>query len=176
MRSYRRIRHAAVCGLLALLLSACANLDQTLSPVANLFVPPPLPARSPPPQPRPVERSIDTSTPAGVRAEIIHWFTRQGYHRAHVEALVDYAQQESGFRPCATNGASLRYLFQWTGERLRKLDDFTRAHGRCPPLDEQLAFADNELRTEPKYWCFWRAQTRAESVAALRRGFGRGSC
>ena len=158
-----------------LLLGACSNLDQALSPMANLFVPPPLPVPSPPP-PAPREQPIDTSTPAKVRAEIIHWFSRRGYHRVHIEALVDYAQGESGFRPCATNGRSYRYLFQWAGERLRKLDDFTRAHGRCPPLDEQLAFADNELRTEPKYWCFWRAQTRAESLAALRRGFGRGSC
>ena len=44
------------------------------------------------------------------------------------------------------------------------------------PLEKQLAFADSELRNEPAYSCFWDASTKAAAVAALRRGFGRGSC
>jgi hypothetical protein len=39
-----------------------------------------------------------------------------------------------------------------------------------------LAFADAELRNEPKYSCFWRTTTESAALAALRRGFGRGSC
>jgi len=39
-----------------------------------------------------------------------------------------------------------------------------------------LAYADKELRNDPKFSCFWGARTQAEAYAALRRGFGRGSC
>jgi hypothetical protein len=171
MRS-RRVGAAIALGIsVALLLSGCSN-------AIDLLTPPPVWPQPPPAAPvRPIAvRPIDTSTPAGVRAEIVRWFTHAGYRRVHVEALVDYAAGESGFRPCATNGPSLRYTFQWTGERLRRLDEFARAYGQCPPLDKQLAFADHELRTEPNYWCFWRTDTRSAAVAALRRGFGRGRC
>lgn len=82
---------------------------------------------------------------------------------------------ESGFRPCAAGPADLRYTYQWGGTRLRRLYEFAQTRG-CPTLDWQLAYADHELKTDPKFACFWYAHSRAEALTALRRGFGRGSC
>jgi len=87
-----------------------------------------------------------------------------------------HARIESGFRPCASNGSSLRYLYQWSGRRLQQLDRFAEAHGRCPSLEKQLAFTDSELRNEPNYACFLQATTESGALTALRRGFGHGSC
>ena len=54
--------------------------------------------------------------------------------------------------------------------------EFAGAHGTCPSLEKQLAFANNELRNEPNYSCFWRATTKSAALSALRRGFGGGMC
>jgi hypothetical protein len=158
----------------ALFLSACSSWFTFLK----------LPAVSPPPQPQPVPAPPhptmlpveDYSSPDRVYAELVRWFSRAGYRDFQIEALAEHARIESGFRPCATNGPDLRYTFQWSGARLRRLDQFAGSRGGCPPLEKQLAFADDELRNVPSYACFWRATTKSAALAALRRGFGGGSC
>jgi len=161
--------------MVTVLMSACSN---GVLPVA-LFQPPPE-ARElpPPPPPTPPEEEAaseeEFAAPQGVHAEIVRWFTHAGYKRFQAEALADHARIESGFNPCVS-GAGFRYLFQWSGERAQRLAAFAGSRG-CPALEKQLAFADNELRTEPAYSCFWRASSEASALAALRRGFGRGHC
>jgi len=146
-----------------LLLSACSG--EVAAPPVMIAAPQPPPA---PPRSEP-------ATPQGVHAEIVRWFSAAGYRRFQAEALAQHARIESGFRPCASGAAGLRYTFQWGGTRLQRLHEFAGAR-RCPPLDTQLAFADGELRNDPKYSCFWRTTTQSAALAALRRGFGRGSC
>jgi hypothetical protein len=153
---------AGICALL--LMAACSS--NVGSPAAT---PPPRPP------PRAVARVVDVSQPAQVRAEIIRWFSAAGYKDFQAEALAEHAKIESGFRPCAAAGGR-RYTYQWSGQRLRRLNDAAGGRGLCPPLDKQLAFANAELRSVPGYSCFWRATTKSAAVAALRRGFGRGSC
>jgi len=148
---------------LTLLLSACSG--EVAAPPVTIAAPQPQPI---PPRPEP-------ATPQGVYAEIVRWFSAAGYHRFQAEALAEHAKIESGFRPCASGAAGLRYTFQWGGTRLQRLHEFAGAR-RCPSLDTQLAFADDELRTEPRFSCFWRTTTESAALAALRRGFGRGSC
>ena len=164
-----RVSRAAVATLLwvcgAFVLSACAGGE-------------PEPVTAPPPQPppvRPAPRAAVPQTPDRVRAEIARWFTHAGYKPPQVDALVDYARMESGFRPCAINPAGYRYSFQWSGLRLRRLEEFAGTR-TCPPLEKQLAFADRELRGEPNYACFWHASSRRAALTALRRGFGYGRC
>ena len=154
----------AVCISVPLLMSACSS-EIAAPPILTA---PPLPQPAPPPRSEP-------STPGRVHAEIVRWFSAAGYRAFQVEALADHARIESGFRPCAAGAAGLRYTFQWGGTRLQRLHEFAGAR-RCPPLDAQLAFAHRELRNEPKYSCFWQATTKPAALAALRRGFGRGSC
>jgi hypothetical protein len=126
-------------------------------------------------QPQPASPRSEPATPQAVHAEIVRWFSAAGYRGFQAAALAEHARIESGFRPCASGAAGLRYTFQWGGRRLQRLHEFAGAR-RCPPLDRQLAFADGELRNEPKYSCFWRTTTQSAALAALRRGFGRGSC
>jgi len=145
-----------------LLMSACSSEVPVL-------------AGPPHPQPAPLSPRSEPSTPGRVHAEIVRWFSAAGYRAFQVEAVVEHARIESGFRPCASGAAGLRYTFQWGGTRLRRLHAFAGAR-RCPPLDTQLAFTHNELRNDPKYSCFWRATTKPAALAALRRGFGGGSC
>jgi hypothetical protein len=147
----------------ALLLSACSG--EVAAPPVVIAAPQPPPA---PPRPEPL-------TPQGVHAEIVRWFSAAGYRGFQAEALADHARIESGFRPCAAGAAGLRYTFQWGGTRLQRLHELAGAR-RCPPLDIQLAFADDELRNEARFSCFWQATTQSSALAALRRGFGRGSC
>jgi hypothetical protein len=128
----------------------------------------------PPPPPPPPQRSTPPP-PEAAYAEIVRWFSRAGYREFQVEALAEHARVESGYRPCAVGPADFRYTFQWGGTRLRQLHEFARTDG-CPQLDTQLAFADKELRNDPKFSCFWAATTEPTAFAALRRGFGRGSC
>ena len=158
---------------LALLMSACSSGFDFQSPAA--VSPPPQQPQVVPAQSA-AAHAVDSATPGGVRAEIIRWFSRAGYQSIQIEALAEHAGIESGFRPCASNGSNLRYTFQWSGARLRRLDEFAGARGSCPPLEKQLAFAHNELRNEPSYSCFWRATTKSAALAALRRGFGGGTC
>jgi hypothetical protein len=159
---------------IAALLSGCSNESAGRPAVASLLS---APQQQPTPslQTAPF-RAADYEYPTRVRAEIIRYFFAAGYPRPQVEALVDYAQMESGFRPCAVNGSTYHYTYQWSGLRLRRLDEFARANGNCPALDKQLAFADRELRHEPNYSCFLGATTRTAALAALRRGFGFGRC
>ena len=149
---------------LTLLMSACSS---------EVVAPPVVTAPQQPPAPAP-QLSV-SAPPDRVRAEIVRWFTAAGYREFRVEALAEHAKIESGFRPCAAGAAGLRYTFQWGGKRLQRLYEFAGAH-QCPPLDKQLAFADNELRTEPDYSCFWQTTTKSAALAALRRGFGHGRC
>jgi hypothetical protein len=162
MRQVRTCAAIAVWLSVTLLMSACSS-EVAFPPVMT------------PPQPQPAPPRSEPSTPGRVRAEIVRWFSAAGYRPFRVEALAEHARIESGFRPCASGAAGLRYTFQWGGTRLQRLHEFARTR-HCPPLDTQLAFADRELRTDPKYSCFWRTTTKSAALAALRRGFGRGSC
>jgi hypothetical protein len=131
-----------------------------------------------PPQPEPFSlfpQSLTPPSPEEARAEIYRWFRTAGYKDFQAEALMEHAQTESGFRACARGPGDLSYTFQWGGTRLRQLHEFARTEG-CPQLRTQLAFADKELRNDPKFSCFWGATTEPAAYAALRRGFGRGSC
>jgi hypothetical protein len=151
--------------------SACSLLD--------LVAPPPLETAfhplPPPPAPPVPPQSPTPPTPEEARAEIYRWFMKAGYKPFQAEALMEHAQTESGFRVCARGVGDLSYTYQWAGTRLRKLHEFAHTDG-CPQLDTQLAFADKELRNDPKFSCFWGATTEPGAYAALRRGFGRGSC
>jgi hypothetical protein len=138
-------------------------------PVETAFHPLPPPAAPPEPP-----LSGAPPSPEEARAEIYQWFMTHGYKDYQAEALMQHAQTESGYRACA-NGGPYHYLFQWTGTRLEQLHEFAGYPG-CPQIHTQLAFADNELRNERKFSCFWGATTEAAAYAALRRGFGRGSC
>jgi hypothetical protein len=170
--SMRRTRTcAATAAWLSVMLSmsACSVLDfATPPPLETAFHPAP-----PPPPPPPL--SLTPPSPDEARAEIVQWFTGHGYRDFQVAALVDHARAESGFRPCAVGPADLRYTYQWGGMRLQQLHQFAETDG-CPQLHTQLAFADKELRNDPKFSCFWGATTETGAYAALRRGFGRGSC
>jgi hypothetical protein len=152
------------------LLSACSVFQFAAPPTT----PAPFPA-----QPAPLTflppQSREPPSPEEARAEIARWLSTAGYRDFQVEALVEHARTESGFRPCARGAGDLSYTFQWGGTRLRQLHEFARTSG-CPRLDKQLAFADKELRNDPKFSCFWGATTEPAAYAALRRGFGRGSC
>ena len=159
----RRVRScAAAAGAVAILLSACSSE-------------PPLRFPEPPPQFATVPPPPEPSTPAAVRAEIARWFTAAGYRPHQVAALVEHARNESGFHPCIAGAGGLRYTYQWGGRRLQRLRQFAGTLN-CPPLGTQLKFADNELRYDAKFSCFWGATSDAGALAALRRGFGRGSC
>jgi Phage tail lysozyme len=153
--------------LIMLSMSACSVFQFAAPPpLETAFVPAP-------PPPRPLV--LLPPSPQEAQAEIARWFSAKGYHEYQVAALVQHARTESGFRACAVGPADLRYTFQWGGTRLRQLHEFAHTDG-CPQLDTQLAFADKELRNEPKYGCFWGATTEPAAYAALRRGFGAGSC
>ena len=151
-----------------LLLSACSS---EITPERAAAAYPPQPVIFPPQPPVPPAGN----SPSGVRTALVKWFSDAGYKDFQVEALAEHAKIESGFRPCVS-APGLRYTFQWGGRRLQRLQEFAGSGGSCPPLEKQLAFADSELRKEPAYSCFWDASTKAAAVAALRRGFGRGSC
>lgn len=153
-------------------MSACAELELLKPPPAEEAIRPLAP---PPPLPPPPPQSLTPPLPEDARAEIANWFTAAGYKDFQVEALLEHARTESGFHPCARGVGDLSYTFQWSGTRLRRLREFAQTTG-CPQLHAQLAFADQELRSEPRFACFWAATTEPAAYAALRRGFGRGSC
>jgi hypothetical protein len=163
MRQVRACTAIAAWISLTLLMSACSS--EVAPPVIV----------APQPQPAPRPQLPLSAPPDRVHAEIVRWFSAAGYRGFQVEALAEHARIESGFRPCAAGAAGLRYTFQWGGRRLQRLYEFAGARS-CPPLDRQLAFADDELRREPNFSCFWRTTTKAAALAALRRGFGHGRC
>jgi hypothetical protein len=119
--------------------------------------------------------AAEPSTPGQVQTAIYNWFLRAGYPPHQAAALVDHARIESGFNPCISGRGGVRYTYQWNGTRLQRLYEFAGTR-TCPPLAKQLAFADNELRSNPNFSCFLTTSTREAGVAALRRGFGRGRC
>jgi hypothetical protein len=152
-----------------LLAASCSLVHFPHGPPPPFPPAPPRPvAPAPPPQAEP-------KTPGEVRAEIQHWFSAHGYKDFQVAALLGHARDESGYHPCIAGPGGLRYTFQWASTRLENLHRFANDEG-CPPLDKQLAFADSELRQDPKFACFWRATDAESALAALRRGFGRGTC
>ena len=166
MRRIRACAAVAACLIAMFLLSACTT-NEELPPQPTPFFAPPAP---PPLAPR-----AEPSTPNQVANEIVHWFTTAGYQRFQADALADHARIESGFRPCAAGPGGYHYTFQWAGTRLQQLHEFAHDPG-CPRLDSQLAFANTELRNDPKFACFWDATSRTSALSALRRGFGGGSC
>jgi hypothetical protein len=174
----RRRRQRRASSLVALALSGLVASCSYLRPPPLTFPQPSFPAVPARPQPPafPAPAPPEPTTPEAVRAEIIRWFWADGYQTFQISALLGHARDESGYRPCAAGPAGLRYLYQWGGKRLRLLYQFAGEHGGCPALDTQLGFADAELRSNPNFACFWRARTAETALAALRRGFGRGSC
>ena len=155
----------AVC-LSLLTLSACAgNVEEEAAirfprPSSMAVIPSPV---------------AEPSTPGQVQTVIYNWFLRAGYPSYQAAALVDHARVESGFNPCISGRGGVRYTYQWNGTRLQRLYEFAGTR-TCPPLTKQLAFADNELRSNPNFSCFLNTDTRAAAAAALRRGFGQGRC
>ncbi|HEY1798338.1 MAG TPA: hypothetical protein VGG57_19650 [Stellaceae bacterium] len=147
------------------LLSAC-EIEQN--------PPPPPPPPAPAPAPAPIARAAP-SMPKEVEAEILHWFWQAGYKDYQSQAMAEHAWIESGDHPCVAGPHGLRYTYQWGGGRLAQLQSFAGGDN-CPALDVQLAFADNELRNNPNFWCFWQATDYDSAVTALRRGFGQGRC
>jgi hypothetical protein len=154
-------------------LSACSIVELfSPPPVATAFHPLPPP---PPPAPPPAPQSLALPSPDEAREEIWRWFLTHGYKEFQAQALLEHAGTESGFNPCAAGPGGFRYTFQWGAERLQQLQEFAHTQG-CPQLHVQLAFADAELRNSAKFSCFWGAKTEEAAYAALRRGFGGGSC
>ena len=151
-------------------MSAC-SVFQFAAPPTTPAPFPPQPA--PPPPPPPVSLELPSSDEA--RDEIWRWFLTHGYKEFQAQALLEHARTESGFNPCAAGPGGFHYTFQWGGLRLQQLQEFAHTSG-CPQLHTQLAFADHELRDEPRFSCFWQATDEESAYAALRRGFGRGSC
>jgi hypothetical protein len=151
-------------------------LSMSACSIFEFAAPPTMPAPFPPQPfvPTPPQ-SVAPPTPGEAYAEIVKWFSAAGYQRFQVDALVEHARAESGFRPCAVGPGGYRYLYQWSSRRLEQLHEFAHTEG-CPQLHTQLAFTDRELRNDPKFACFWRATTEPAAYAALRRGFGGGSC
>jgi hypothetical protein len=166
---------AAIAVWIAILLSmsACSIFEDLLEPPPLQTALLPLP---PPPEPPPgPPQSLSPPPPDAARVEMVQWLSTKGYREFQIDALVEHAKVESGFQACAAGPGGFRYLFQWGGARLHQLQEFAR-HSGCPQLKTQLAFADNELRNDPKFTCFWNAATESGAYAALRRGFGGGSC
>ena len=158
---------------LVLAVSACSVVEGLKPPpLATAFQPQPPPA--PPPLPAAPEPPA-IAGPQGARAEMVNFLSAKGYRDFQIDALVRHAKIESGLNACITGPGGFRYLFQWGGRRLAQLQRFANSSG-CPDIRKQLAFADQELRGEAKFACFWNATTEAGAFAALRRGFGRGSC
>jgi hypothetical protein len=163
MREARSRPRIAAWMLLLSLLSSCATEE-----------PPPPPPPAPAPAPAPVARA-EPATPNAVEAEILRFFWSAGYKPYQTQAMAEHAWIESGYHPCAAGPHGLRYSYQWGGGRLQQLYAFAGAES-CPALDVQLAFADNELRNSPNFWCFWQATDYNSALTALRRGFGQGRC
>jgi hypothetical protein len=151
-------------------MSACSLLQAAAPPTNPGEMPPqPQPFFAAPPQP------TVPPTPEAAHAEIVNWLHAHGYQDFQIQAMVEHARTESGFRACAVGPGGYHYLYQWSSGRLEQLQHFAGYAG-CPQLDTQLAFADHELRDDPKFSCFWSATTEPAAYSALRRGFGGGSC
>jgi hypothetical protein len=170
MRRFRTNVAAAAWLLVMFSMSACSDFEFLKPPSIDTAFHQ-LPAPPPPPIP---PQSGAPPAPEEARAEIYRWFRSRGYKDFQAEALMEHAQTESGYNACA-NGGPYHYLYQWSGTRLQQLHAFAHTDG-CPHLHAQLAFADQELKTESRFSCFWGATSEQGAYDALRRGFGRGSC
>jgi hypothetical protein len=106
-----------------------------------------------------------------VRALMLSWFLAHNYPPAHAEAMIRQAELESSLQPCVRSRSG-SWLYGWVGTRRHALAAYARTT-QCPPIEMQLAFADEELRTE--YSGFWSATPR-NAFAVLRQCFGRGRC
>jgi hypothetical protein len=164
----------------ATVLAMVAALSMSACSLVEAIEPPPLQASFPPLPPGPPEapaqaQRVPPPAPGETQAEMISWLSTKGYRDFQVAALVQLANTESGFRPCVVGPGGYHYLFQWGGSRLRQLREFARTSG-CPQLKTQLAFADQELRSEPSFSCFWATSSTPAAYVALRRIFGHGSC
>jgi len=164
-----RVRAAAALAawISGILLLAACSAEVEEEPLR--FPEPPAQAQAPPPP------ALEPTTPGQVQTAIYRWFLKAGYPAFQAAALVDHARVESGLNPCIAGPGGYRYTYQWAGLRLQRLYEFTGTHS-CPPLAKQLAFADNELRTNANFACFLSTTTREAAVTALRRGFGLGRC
>lgn len=98
------------------------------------------------------------------------WFTDHGYLPYQRDAMIRQAWIESRHQPCVVSRAGSVFLFQWNGARRKAL--LKASGGRCPSWDQQLAFADAELRSGA-YEAFWRASP-ATAFMVLRETFGYG--
>jgi hypothetical protein len=154
-------------------MSACSVLEAIAPPppIETAFHPLPPPAAPPPA----FFTHSGPPSPEAAHNEIVQWFHDHGYQDFQIQALVEHARIESAFRACAAGPGGYHYLYQWSSTRLQQLQKFANTDG-CPQLHMQLAFADKELRNDPKFSCFWSATSEPAAYAALRRGFGRGSC
>jgi len=175
MRGARACAAGAAWIFVMVSMSACSVFEGLQLPVPESVPPSPLP-----PQPAPLFGTLPPQasgppTPEAAHAEMVDWLHKHGYQDFQIQALVEHARTESGFRACAIGPGGYHYLYQWSSTRLEQLERFAGYSG-CPQLHMQLAFADNELRNDPKFACFWNATTEPDAYAALRRGFGRGSC
>ena len=175
----RRVRDcAAIVAWLFLLLSmsACSVFEGLKLPVPESAVSGPMP---PQPAPffsvEPAPQAASPPAPEEAHTEIVNWLHAHGYQDFQIQAMVEHARTESGFRACAVGPGGYHYLYQWSSTRLEQLQKFAGYPG-CPQLETQLAFADHELRDDPKFSCFWNATTEPAAYTALRRGFGGGSC
>jgi hypothetical protein len=158
-----------------LAISGCSLLERIIPPpLTTAFSPAPLPPQPGATAPS-APQSLTPPEPDEARQELWQWFMAHGYKDFQAQALLWDAQIESGFRACAAGPGGFRYTFQWGAGRLAQLHRFAHTDG-CPQLNTQLAFADWELRNEPKFACFWSATTAEGAYTALRRGFGRGTC
>jgi hypothetical protein len=174
MWGVRNCAAAALCAAIAFAVSGCAEIEDALNPppLETAFNPQPAPPVPGPETPAP---RLTPPGPSEARAEIVDWLTKHDYRSFQVDALLEHARVESGLQACAAGPGGYHYLFQWGGTRLQQLQRFAKTSG-CPQIHTQLAFADKELRNDPKFTCFWDATTESGAYAALRRGFGGGSC
>lgn len=102
-----------------------------------------------------------------VRAFALSWLLSHNYG-AHSAAVLKYIQTESGFQPCIERRTG-KYLFQWVGKRLEALH---AAYGPgCPTLEQQMTFADREIRT--LFPCFLKVKPKL-AEQTFHNTFGRG--
>jgi hypothetical protein len=106
-----------------------------------------------------------------VRALMLSWFLAHNYPMTHAEAMIRQAELESNLQPCIRSRSG-SWLYGWVGTRRHALAAYAGT-AQCPPLETQLAFADEELHSE--YSQFWNASPR-NAFAVLRQCFGRGRC
>jgi hypothetical protein len=116
---------------------------------------------------------FDASTRKSNAQEVFRAAVAQGATPAQALALSGQAFDESGFNPNATSQDGGAYgLFQWRGRRLAALRAFMAQHADLSPVDAQVAFAMQELRTNRRALRLGDTnQTAAQASRALTIGF-----